>query len=107
MSRVSAASDGDESRVSGASAMIERNETDETNTTDPAPQPHERHIEIVQGHPTDQELAALIAVLGSVSGAPPAPETEPTRWGLPVDKLRFPVFSWQRITLQEMLHMRR
>ncbi|WP_276862278.1 acyl-CoA carboxylase subunit epsilon [Mycobacterium pseudokansasii] len=117
MSGASVASDGNEtnnhapvSRVSGASAMNamnERNQTSETRTADPAPHPHEPHIEIVKGHPTDQELAALIAVLGSVSGAPPAPETEPTRWGLPVDKLRFPVFSWQRITLQEMLHMRR
>ncbi|ORV75339.1 hypothetical protein AWC07_23775 [Mycobacterium gastri] len=114
VSGASAASDGNEtnnqatvSRVSGASAMNERNETSETSTTDRAPHPHEPHIEIVKGHPTDQELAALIAVLGSVSSAPPAPETEPTRWGLPVDKLRFPVFSWQRITLQEMLHMRR
>ncbi|AGZ52513.1 hypothetical protein A4G30_19980 [Mycobacterium kansasii] len=93
--------------MNGANAMNERNETNETNTTDPAPHQHEPHIEIVKGHPTDQELAALVAVLGSVGGAPPAPETEPTRWGLPVDKLRFPVFSWQRITLQEMLHMRR
>ncbi|REQ76810.1 acyl-CoA carboxylase subunit epsilon, partial [Mycobacterium tuberculosis] len=24
-----------------------------------------------------------------------------------VDQLRYPVFSWQRITLQEMTHMRR
>ncbi|KZS67330.1 acyl-CoA carboxylase subunit epsilon [Mycobacterium pseudokansasii] len=117
VSGASVASDGNEtnnhapvSRVSGASAMNamnERNQTSETRTADPAPHPHEPHIEIVKGHPTDQELAALISVLGSVSGAPPAPETEPTRWGLPVDKLRFPVFSWQRITLQEMLHMRR
>ncbi|ORB85843.1 hypothetical protein B1987_20990 [Mycobacterium kansasii] len=112
VSGASAASDGNEtnnqatvSRVSGASAMTERNETSET--ADHAPHPHEPHIEILKGHPTDQELAALVAVLGSVSGAPPAPETEPTRWGLAVDKLRFPVFSWQRITLQEMLHMRR
>ncbi|CCK65497.1 Conserved protein of unknown function [Mycobacterium canettii CIPT 140070017] len=69
--------------------------------------PHEPHIEILRGQPTDQELAALIAVLGSISGSTPPAQPEPTRWGLPVDKLRYPVFSWQRITLQEMTHMRR
>lgn len=71
------------------------------------PHPHDPHIEILNGRPTDQELAALVAVLGSIGGAPPAAEPEPARWGLPVDKLRYPVFSWQRITLQEMTHMRR
>ncbi|KAQ22239.1 acyl-CoA carboxylase subunit epsilon, partial [Mycobacterium tuberculosis] len=69
--------------------------------------PHEPHIEILRGQPTDQELAALIAVLGSISGSTPPAQPEPTRWGLPVDQLRYPVFSWQRITLQEMTHMRR
>ncbi|MCV7197657.1 hypothetical protein BST12_01260 [Mycobacterium angelicum] len=68
---------------------------------------HEPHIQILKGRPTDQEVAALVAVLGSVGGPPPPPPPEPARWGLPVDKLRYPVFSWQRITLQEMTHMRR
>ncbi|GAB3003989.1 acyl-CoA carboxylase subunit epsilon [Mycobacterium bourgelatii] len=72
-----------------------------------AGQHHEPHVEILKGHPTDQELAALVAVLGSIGGPPPPPPPEPSRWGLPVDKLRYPVFSWQRITLQEMTHMRR
>ena len=68
---------------------------------------HDPHIEIVKGRPTSQEIGALIAVLGSI-GRPAAPIAhEPNRWGLPVDKLRYPVFSWQRITLQEMVHMRR
>ncbi len=66
--------------------------------TDQLQHPHEPHIEILKGHPSDQELAALIAVLGSISGPPPPPAPEPARWGLPVDKLRYPVFSWQRIT---------
>lgn len=81
-------------------------ETSDTVTAS-TPHPHGPHIEILRGQPTDQELAALVAVLGSISAAPPAPEPEPARWGLPVDKLRYPVFSWQRITLQEMTHMRR
>ncbi len=69
---------------------------------------HEPHIQVLRGEPTDEELAALIAVLGSAAGgggeaAPP----EHNRWALPVDKLRYPVFSWQKITLLERTHMRR
>jgi hypothetical protein len=69
---------------------------------------HEPHIEVLKGNPTDEELAALIAVLGSATGGggESAPQ-ERTRWGLPVDKLRYPVFSWQKITLLERIHMRR
>jgi hypothetical protein len=28
-------------------------------------------------------------------------------WGLPVDKLRYSVHSWQNVTLVERTHMRR
>ena len=68
-------------------------------TADPSDTPH---IQVLKGEPTDEELAALIAVLGSAAGGggEPAPP-ERTRWGLPVDKLRYPVFSWQKITLLE------
>ncbi|BBZ10196.1 hypothetical protein BST20_03405 [Mycobacterium branderi] len=69
---------------------------------------HEPHIEVLKGNPTDEELAALIAVLGSAAGGGgETHQPERTRWGLPVDRLRYPVFSWQRITLQERTHMRR
>ncbi len=69
---------------------------------------HEPHIEVLKGNPSDAELAALIAVLGSAGGtAATAEPGERTRWGLPVDKLRHPVFSWQRITLVGRQHMRR
>ncbi|WP_041930625.1 acyl-CoA carboxylase subunit epsilon [Mycobacterium canetti] len=108
------------SRVSGTNEVSDGNETnnpaevsDGNETNNPAPvtekplHTHEPHIEILRGQPTDQELAALIAVLGSISGSTPPAQPEPTRWGLPVDQLRYPVFSWQRITLQEMTHMRR
>jgi hypothetical protein len=69
---------------------------------------HQPHIEVVKGNPTEEELAALIAVLGSASGGPAEP-TRPERnmWGHPVDKLRYPVFSWQRVTLLERIHMKR
>jgi len=69
---------------------------------------HEPHIQVLKGEPTDDELAALIAALGSVGGGTrERGEPERNRWGLPVDKLRYPVFSWQKITLLERTHMRR
>jgi hypothetical protein len=72
------------------------------------PDAHEPHIQVLKGEPTEEELAALIAVLGSAAGhrSEPAPQ-ERSRWGLPIDKLRYPVFSWQRVTLLERTHMRR
>jgi Acyl-CoA carboxylase epsilon subunit len=71
-------------------------------------QQHEPHIQVLKGNPTDEELAALIAVLGGAAGGGGEPaQPEQTRWGLPVDKLRYPVFSWQRVTLLERTHMRR
>jgi hypothetical protein len=71
------------------------------------PDAHEPHIQVLKGNPTDEELAALIAVLGSAGGGGEPAQPEQTRWGLPVDKLRYPTFSWQKITLLERLHMRR
>jgi hypothetical protein len=72
------------------------------------PDAHEPHIQVLKGNPTDEELASLIAVLGSAAGGGGEPgQPEQTRWGLPVDKLRYPVFSWQRVTLLERRHMRR
>jgi hypothetical protein len=66
------------------------------------------HIEVLKGNPTDEELAALIAVLSSAAGGGGEPATPNlSRWGLPVDKLRYPAFSWQKITLLERTHMRR
>ena len=68
----------------------------------------EPHIRIERGKPTDEELAALVAVLGSAGGgaAEPRPQ-ERNLWGHPVDKLRYAIFSWQRVTLLERTHMRR
>ena len=72
------------------------------------PGAHGRHIQVLKGNPTDEELAALIAVLGSATGGGGASgQPEQTRWGLPVDKLRYSHFSWQTITLLERVHMRR
>ena len=69
---------------------------------------HEPNINIVKGEPTEEELAAVIAVLASASGPPPEPrEAEQNLWGHPVDRLRYNVFSWQRVTLVERTHMRK
>ncbi|HET7074611.1 MAG TPA: acyl-CoA carboxylase subunit epsilon [Mycobacterium sp.] len=77
-----------------------------TDTT--APQhPHEPHIQILKGQPTDEELAALIVVLGSAGRGPEPGQPERTRWGLPVDRLRYAISNYQRITLQERMHMQR
>ena len=68
----------------------------------------EARIKVVKGAPTDLELAALMAVLGTAGGGTPDPgPQEHNPWGHPVDKLRYPVFSWQRVTLLERTHMRR
>ena len=103
------------SRVSGTNAVSDGNETNDPATVShetvsdmTEPNAHEPHIQVLKGDPTDAELAALIAVLSSATGGggDPAPP-EHNRWALPVDKLRYPVFSWQKITLLERIHMRR
>lgn len=64
-------------------------------------------ITVLKGNPTDQELAALITVLASAGGRSASNATdEHTRWGLPVDRLRYAISNYQRITLQERMHMR-
>ena len=69
---------------------------------------HEPNINIVKGEPTEEELAAVIAVLASASGPPPEPrEAEQNLWGHPVDRLRYQSHSWQRVTLLERTHLRK
>jgi hypothetical protein len=65
-------------------------------------------IRILKGNPSDAELAALLTVLAGVGGAPAeSGPAEINLWGHPVDKLRYPVTSWQRVTLLERTHVRR
>ena len=71
-----------------------------------APTPHEPHIKVLKGKPTDDEVAALIAVLGSAVGGSEPPTPVFSQWGLPVDKLRYSIHSWQRMSLQQRTHMR-
>jgi hypothetical protein len=108
------------SRVSGTNAVSDGNETNgqapvsddenavsEENAAAHATQPHEPHIQVLKGRPTDAEVAALVAVLGSAvggGGEPPTPVF--SQWGLPVDKLRYSIHSWQRMSLQQRTHMR-
>jgi hypothetical protein len=87
-----------------STAVSDGNETDDSAMTDKQ-HPHEPHIQILKGQPTDEELAALIAVLGSAAGGPGPAQPEHTRWGLPVDRLRYAMSNYQRITLQQRLHM--
>ena len=81
--------------------------TNNSDMTDETPQQHEPLIQILKGRPTDEELAALVAVLASAGGAPEPAAPESTRWGLPVDKLRYAISNYQRITLQQRLLMQR
>jgi hypothetical protein len=80
---------------------VSENETAQTQ------RPHEPHIQILKGQPTEEELAALVAVLGSVGGGAAEPaQPERTRWGLPVDRLRYAMSNYQRLAVQQMTHMR-
>jgi hypothetical protein len=70
---------------------------------------HEPVIKVVKGQPTDDELAALVAVLAGASGVGQVDAGQQLRdlWGHPVDKLRYALFSWQRVTQVERTHIRR
>jgi hypothetical protein len=93
-------SDGNE--TNGQPAMSDDIKTPDT------PPPHEPHIQVLKGKPTDEEVAALVVVLGSAAGGgAEVGQPEITRWGLPVDRLRYSIFSWQKLTLVQRTHMRR
>ena len=65
-------------------------------------------IRVLKGDPTDEELAAVVTVLAAATGGAAAPgPQELNLWGHPVDKLRYTVTSWQRVTLLERTHVRR
>lgn len=65
-------------------------------------------IRVLKGRPTDADLAAMVTVLAAAVGgaSEPGPQ-ELNLWGHPVDKLRYPVTSWQRVTLLGRTHIRR
>jgi len=98
------------SRVSGTNAVSDGNETNDraaVSEEQEVERPHAPHIQVLRGNPTDDEVAALITVLAGASGGGGAQgEPEFSRWALPVDKLRYAVHSWQRLTLVQRTHMR-
>ena len=55
-----------------------------------------------------RSVAALATVLSGLTanGGDPGPQ-EYNPWGHPVDKLRYALTSWQRVTLLERTHLRR
>ena len=56
------------------------------------------------------EMAAAVTVLAGLAGGGAAAEPGPQELkprGHPVDKLRYDVSGWQRVTLLERTHMRR
>jgi hypothetical protein len=65
-------------------------------------------FKILKGSPTDDEVAALVTVLSAASGGThePGPQ-ELNPWGHPIDKLRYGVASWQKVTLLERSRLRR
>lgn len=70
----------------------------------PAPVPE---VRILKGEPTDDEIAALATVLAAAGGTGEPGPQELNMWGHPIDKLRYSVFSWQRLTVVQRSHMRR
>ncbi|MGK2904644.1 MAG: acyl-CoA carboxylase subunit epsilon [Mycobacterium sp.] len=82
-------------------ATVSENETDTTPAT------HEPHIRVLKGSPTDVELAALIGVLSAGGGLAEPDIAGANLWGHPVDRLRYQVHSWQRVSLLERTHLRR
>lgn len=83
-------------RVGMSSEMTEKRE-----------QPPESQIRVLKGNPTDEEVAALLAVLASVESATESPQLERTRWGLAVDRLRYGTAEYQRLSVKQMTRMKR
>ncbi len=82
--------------------------TSEANDSAPVSEAIEPAIRILKGNPTDAEIAAVVTVLAGLGGgaAEPGP-IERNLWGHPVDKLRYPLTSWQRVSMLERTHLRR
>ena len=67
---------------------------------------NEPHILILKGTPTHAELAALITLLAGAGGAPAPAQPESSRWGRPVERLRFAMSNQQRLTMQQMTYLK-
>lgn len=94
--------------MSAASEVSAANDEEATTAVEQEPAATAAFLQVHKGNPTDAELAALIAVLGTAGGGgAEAAAADRNLWGHPVDKLRFPLFSWQRLTLLQRTHIRR
>ncbi|MGV0816015.1 acyl-CoA carboxylase subunit epsilon [Mycolicibacterium boenickei] len=90
--------------MSGASEATVADET----ATEGVKADHQAHIKVLRGEPSAEEMAALMAILGTAGGGAAEPTLrDRNMWGHPVDKLRYSIYSWQRVTLLERTHMRR
>ncbi|ODR11194.1 hypothetical protein BHQ15_03590 [Mycolicibacillus koreensis] len=70
--------------------------------------PAQPFVQVLRGEPTAEELAALVTVFAGAAGGGGEPAAAARNmWGHPVDKLRYSIFSWQRVTLLERTHLRR
>lgn len=98
----------DSTAVSGAndSTAVSGEQTVEVQA-DEAKADHEAHIKVLTGNPTDEDMAVLMAVLGAAGGGTERIRRDRNLWGHPADKLRYSIFSWQRVTLLERTHIRR
>lgn len=78
-------------------------EASEANNSD-----HHVDVRVERGNPSDEDIAALVAVLAGASGGRREPVVPPRNmWGHPVTNLRYAVFSWQRMTLLGRTFIRR
>ncbi|WP_018601533.1 acyl-CoA carboxylase subunit epsilon [Mycobacterium sp. 155] len=89
--------------MSGANETVTADEVQ----ADEAKADHEAHIKVLTGNPTDEDMAVLMAVLGATAGGVERVRRDRNLWGHPADKLRYSIFSWQRVTLLERTHIRR
>ncbi len=81
--------------------------TEQTAPPADAATPAQPFVQVTCGQPTDDELAALVAVFAGAAGGGEPAAAPRDLWGHPVDKLRYSIFSWQRVTLLERVHLRR
>jgi hypothetical protein len=95
--------------VSSVSEAAEVSEANEEAAVTEQTEAHAPVIRVLKGRPTDEDLAALVTVFAGAAGGGPVDAGPPERdmWGHPVDRLRYAIFSWQRVTQVERVHIRR
>lgn len=65
-------------------------------------------IQVLNGNPTDEEVAALVAALSALASKAEAEDLKGhNRWAQPIDMLRYSPYSWQLVTLVERTKLAR